>query len=136
MPEGVQYPDIIDKVIEEDDGSVSLVMREDRPWSGSDDRFVELRKQINTYAAYARQGQLEKDFPDLAGNTWRVLSDEVRGDGFREYGCTMTEFLTGILLGEFKALAGDYPRDETEFFRLGPDETAANNRCNHHRSDL
>jgi hypothetical protein len=49
-------------------------------------------------------------------NTWPVLSDEVRGDGFREYSCTMTEFLTGILLGKFKALAGDYPRDENRVF--------------------
>src|SRR5437870_2467504 len=42
-------------------------MREDRPWGGSEDRFVELRRKINTYAAYARQGQLETDFPDLVG---------------------------------------------------------------------
>jgi len=67
MPEGVQYSDIIDKVIPAKDGSVVLVMREDRPWDGSEDRFVELRKKINTYAAYARQGQLESDFPDLVG---------------------------------------------------------------------
>lgn len=67
MPEGVQYPEIIDKVIQEKDGSVALVMREDRPWDGSEDRVVELRKKINTYAAYALQGQLWKDFPDLAG---------------------------------------------------------------------
>ena len=67
MPEGVQYPDIIDKVIREKDGSVALVMREDRPWDGSADRSVELRKKINTYAAYALQGQLGRDFPDLTG---------------------------------------------------------------------
>src|SRR2546428_318001 len=66
MPEGVQYPDIIDKVIREKDGSVALVMREDRPWDGSDGRLAELQKKINTYAAYARQGQLATDFPDLA----------------------------------------------------------------------
>jgi len=67
MPEGVQYPDIIDKVMREKDGGVSLVMREDRPWDGSEARLAELRKKINTYATYARQGQLAKDFPDLAG---------------------------------------------------------------------
>jgi len=47
---------------------------------------------------------------------WPVLSDEVRGEGFREYHCTMTEFLIGILQGEFEALAGDYPRDEHRIF--------------------
>jgi hypothetical protein len=67
MPEGVQYPDIIDKVIKEKDGSTVLVMREDRPWDGSEQRIVELRKKINTYAAFARQGQLATDYPDLAG---------------------------------------------------------------------
>src|SRR5690242_18738128 len=67
MPEGVQYPDIIDKVIQEKDGSVVLVMREDRQWDGSEARLAELRKKINNYAVYARQGQLVTDFPNLAG---------------------------------------------------------------------
>jgi hypothetical protein len=67
MPEGVQYPDIIDKVIQEKDGSAALVMREDRPWDGSEGRLAELRTKINTYAAYARHGQLATDFPGLAG---------------------------------------------------------------------
>jgi hypothetical protein len=55
-------------------------------------------------------------FTEGAPDTWRVLSDEGRGEGFREYGCTMTEFLTKVLLGEFEALAGDYPRDENRVF--------------------
>jgi hypothetical protein len=67
MPEGVQYPEIIDKVIQDKDGSVQLVMREDRPWDGSEQRVSELRKKINNYAAFARQGQLATDYPDLAG---------------------------------------------------------------------
>jgi hypothetical protein len=67
MPEGVQYPDIIDKVIQDKDGSVVLVMCEERPWDGSEERLAQLRKKINTYVTYARQGQLTSDFPDLAG---------------------------------------------------------------------
>ena len=67
MPEGVQYPDIIDKVIRQKDGSVALVMREDRPWDASEERLAELRKKINAYATYACQGQLTTDFPDLTG---------------------------------------------------------------------
>jgi hypothetical protein len=53
-----------------------------------------------------------------ASDTWRVLSDEVRGEGFRDYGCTMTEFLARVLLGEIEALAGDYPRDENRVFEV------------------
>jgi hypothetical protein len=67
MPEGIQYPDSIDKVVQEKDGSVVLIMREDRPWDGSEQRLVELRRKINTYAAFVQQKQLEKNFPDLAG---------------------------------------------------------------------
>src|SRR3954470_8670867 len=62
MAEGVQFPDIIDKVIQEKDGSVALVMREDRPWDGSEERLSDLRKKINTYGAYVRQGQLRQIF--------------------------------------------------------------------------
>lgn len=66
MPEGVQYAEIIDKVMKDKDGNAVLIMREDRPWDGSKQRIVELRKKINTYVAFARQGQLATDFPDLA----------------------------------------------------------------------
>ncbi len=59
---------------------------------------------------------LTKGPPD----TWLVLSDEVRGEGFREYNCTMTEFLAGVLLGEIKALASDYPTDEDRVFESWP----------------
>jgi hypothetical protein len=82
MPEGLQYPDIIDKVVREKDGGVTLVMREDRPWDGSENRLMELRKKINTYAAYARQGQLAKDFPDLANQpvSFQLLCIQHRPD--------------------------------------------------------
>ena len=67
MSEGVQYPDIIDKVIKDKDGSVLLVMREDRPWDGSEGRMGELLKKINNYTAFALQGRSAAEFPDLAG---------------------------------------------------------------------
>ncbi len=48
--------------------------------------------------------------------TWLVASDGTRGEGFREHGCAMTEFLTNVLLGECRALAGEYPTDEDRVF--------------------
>ena len=51
-----------------------------------------------------------------APDTWLVLSDEVRGEGFREYGCSITEFLTKVLIGHIEALASDYPREENFVF--------------------
>jgi hypothetical protein len=49
-------------------------------------------------------------------DSWLVLSDEGRGEGFREYGRCMTDFLAEVLLGKIEALAGDYPRDENRVF--------------------
>jgi hypothetical protein len=68
MPTGLQHPDIIDEVAHQaKDDSVVLTIREDTPWDGSDERIVALRSKINTYVAFAVQGQLAKDYPDLAG---------------------------------------------------------------------
>ena len=49
-------------------------------------------------------------------DAWLVLSDEGRGEGFREYGRSMTAFLEEVLLGKIKALAGDYPTTEDRIF--------------------
>jgi hypothetical protein len=49
-------------------------------------------------------------------DVWSVVSDEGRGEGFREYGCTMTEFLVSVLNGKIQALAGDYPTAEDRVF--------------------
>jgi len=38
---------------------------------------------------------------------WIVLADNVRGSGVAEHNCSMTEYLTGVLLGDIKPLAGD-----------------------------
>lgn len=53
---------------------------------------------------------------DGPADTWSVVSDATRGEGFREYGCTMTEFLKKVLLGECKALASEYPTEEDRVF--------------------
>ncbi len=45
-------------------------------------------------------------------DSWQVISDEVRGDGFQEHSRCMTDFLYEVLTGNIEALAGDYPRDE------------------------
>jgi len=49
-------------------------------------------------------------------DTWQVISNEVRGEGYREYGRCMTDFLFEILTGKIQALAGDYPREEHRVF--------------------
>jgi hypothetical protein len=49
-------------------------------------------------------------------DTWQVYSDEVRAEGFRQYGRCMTDFLCEVLTGKIQALAGDYPRDSHRVF--------------------
>jgi len=49
-------------------------------------------------------------------HSWFVVSENVRGEGFREYGRCMTDFLAEVLLGKIRALAGDYPQDDDRVF--------------------
>ena len=68
MPEGVQYPDIIDQVAHQaKDDTIIFTMFERRPWDGSETRILELRHKINTYVAFVVQGQFAKLYPDLQG---------------------------------------------------------------------
>jgi SMI1-KNR4 cell-wall len=48
---------------------------------------------------------------------WPVLSNEVRGGGYRLHRCTMTEYLGGVFRGEIIALAGEYPGQDDLVFR-------------------
>lgn len=48
---------------------------------------------------------LTKGEPD----TWQVVTNAVRGEGYREHGCSMSEYLAGVLRGEIKPLIGDFP---------------------------
>ena len=57
-------------------------------------------------------------FTDGAPDTWMVISNEVRGEGYREYGRRMTDFLCDVLTGKIQALAGDYPKDEHKVFEV------------------
>jgi len=57
-------------------------------------------------------------FTEGSPDSWKIISNEVRGEGYREYGCRMTEFLCGVLTGNIQALARDYPRDEHKVFKV------------------
>jgi hypothetical protein len=53
---------------------------------------------------------------DGPADSWMVVSNEERGEGFREYGRCMTDFLFEILTGKIDILAGDSLRDEDRVF--------------------
>ena len=49
-------------------------------------------------------------------DSWHVVSNEVRGEGYREYGRCMSGFFCDVLTGKIQALAGDYPQKEDRVF--------------------
>ena len=55
--------------------------------------------------------------------TWVVVSDETRGDGFARYKMSFGKFLEGVLTKKIKPLAGNYPRKEN--FKFEPFVPAA-----------
>ena len=48
---------------------------------------------------------------------WIVLSDNVRGNGFAEHKCSMTEYLQGVLTKQIAPLSGDEFKQEDFAFR-------------------
>lgn len=74
MP-GVADTTTIDLVAQEADGTVLLVMVEERPWGSDADQAVQLQEKINAYAAYVLDGSLGRDYPEVAGGPFRIRLD-------------------------------------------------------------
>jgi len=62
-------------VAHDPNGEVVLVMVEGREWDGSNERLLQLQEKINSYASFARDGQLLEKHPELVG---RPVSVELR----------------------------------------------------------
>ena len=58
-------------------------------------------------------GWLTEGHPD----GWPVLTNEVRGHGYRLFRGTMTEYLVAVFRGEVRPLAGGYPAPDDLVFR-------------------
>lgn len=65
---GLHNPLVIDVLARDPDGAIRLVMLEDRPWDGSDERLLELQNKVNAYLSYALDGQLEREHPGTGGS--------------------------------------------------------------------
>lgn len=62
------HPNVIDLVSHDPDtDTVTLSMVEERPWDQDGDLLLELQEKLNTYLAYALDGQLERDYPAMKG---------------------------------------------------------------------
>jgi hypothetical protein len=69
------------------------------PW-GSDDN--------GNYYGWLTEGPSDR---------WPVLTNNMRGRGYRLFQGTMTEYLAGVFRGEVKPLAGDYPGPDDLVFQ-------------------
>lgn len=70
---GVQNPGVIDLYgFDQQRGAVLLVMKETRPWDGSDERLHQLHEKFNAYASFVLDGEMLAAHPELAGKPVRI----------------------------------------------------------------
>ncbi|MDQ6764917.1 MAG: hypothetical protein M3Z22_02295 [Verrucomicrobiota bacterium] len=70
---GVANAAVIDLYgVDEKTGEVLLVMNEDRPWDGSDERLHELQEKFNAYVSFLLDGEMLAEHPELAGKRARI----------------------------------------------------------------
>ena len=56
-----------------DETTVELVIVADGDWSGSDEQIRSLQEKIQTYVAFAVDGQLAATYPDVADLPWSII---------------------------------------------------------------
>jgi len=109
MPEGLQYSNVLDKLVAEKDGSALLIMRDDRPWDGSDEHIAELSRKINAYAAYVVDGFLVKEYPEFTNKRvrfelWSILhAPDAKTQQFIDRTLDMLKFLLPHYIHEGKS---------------------------------
>ena len=70
---GVQNPAVIDLYgLDQEAGEILLVMKERRPWDGSDLRLHELQEKFNAYVSFLLDGEMLAAHPELAGKRARI----------------------------------------------------------------
>lgn len=74
MP-GVANTNTIDLVAQEADGTVLLVMFEERRWGFDSDQARQLQEKINLYVGYVLDGSLARQYPETAGEPVRIRLD-------------------------------------------------------------
>lgn len=72
-PSGLEQPDVVDRIVEEGDGSISLVIKETRPWDGGAAQVDQLVAKVNSYVTFVADGQLVEHVPDAEGRPVRIV---------------------------------------------------------------
>jgi hypothetical protein len=70
---GVANPAVIDMFgLDGRSDQVLLVMKEERPWDGSDLRLHELQEKFNAYVSFLLDGEMIAEHPELSGKSARI----------------------------------------------------------------
>ena len=73
---GVENAQVIDLVTHDPKSDrIVLIMVENRPLDGSEQRLVELQDKINSYLSFALDGELAKRYPDCRDKRVRIQID-------------------------------------------------------------
>lgn len=76
MPSGVQFANVIDIIaLDPATDEVALIMTEERPWDGSDERLFQLQEKINAYLSFALDGEMGEAYPQFVGKRLRLRLD-------------------------------------------------------------
>jgi hypothetical protein len=105
---GIHDPDVIDLVTHDPrTDEVALIIVQTEPWQDGPEQADDLRKKIDTYVAFARDGGLVQEFPQVAEKPIRIQLDcqvapsrrttdllEVAGERLRQNGI---KFVVNVL---------------------------------------
>jgi hypothetical protein len=70
---GVANPAVIDMfALDQQADEVLLVMMEDRPWDGSDERLHEVQEKFNAYVSFLLDGEMLAEHPELKDKRARI----------------------------------------------------------------
>lgn len=73
---GVEHAHVIDLIADDaKTGEVVLIMLEERPWDGSEQRLFQLQEKINAYLSFALDGEMAEAYPQFDGRKIRLQLD-------------------------------------------------------------
>src|SRR2546423_6598125 len=70
---GIRYPETVDLVTQEKDGTVRLIVAETEAITG--DRVLALQEKLKNYLSFASDGQLLAKYPNTRGASVRIRVD-------------------------------------------------------------
>lgn len=76
MESGLEHPGVIDVIgQDEESGATILIMREHRPWTGSNEHLFQLQEKVNAYLSFALDGEMAEAYPDRVDRPIRIQLD-------------------------------------------------------------